>query len=122
MSNPSRPPILRLPLVVLALSLAFCSPGLFAADVASPSPASQQPQQPQALGSFLHTLAAGSQATTEHQIFTPAPENKILSCSYQACPTGQTCWYCHQNWFCIFNYPDPDMVPPGCSSGPGGPQ
>ena len=100
--------------VVLALSLAFLSSGLFAADATSPSPAVRQPQD---LGSFLHTLASGSQATTEQQIFTPTPENKVVSCYYQSCPTGQTCWYCHQNWVCIYNYPDPDRVPPGCTGG-----
>jgi hypothetical protein len=115
MSNPSHPPTLRSALVVLVLSLAFLSSGLFAADATSPSPAGRQPQD---LGSFLDTLASGSTVPTEHQIFTPAPENKIIYCSYQGCPTGQTCWYCHQNWICIFNYPDPTMVPPGCSGGP----
>jgi hypothetical protein len=47
----------------------------------------------------------------------PRPD-KVIYCSYQGCPTGQTCWYCHQQWVCIWNYPDPTQVPPGCSGGP----
>jgi hypothetical protein len=69
------------------------------------------------LTTFLGTLQKQDQGLTGNQALPPAPENRIISCQYQRCPTGQTCWFCHSNWVCIFNYPDPDQVPPGCTGG-----
>jgi hypothetical protein len=99
--------------ILLAL-FALVSPNLFAAEhAAAPSVAAQ----PTDLAAFLDSLKTGDQGSLDGKL-TPAPENKVIYCQYQGCPTGQTCWYCHNNWVCIFNYPDPTQVPPGCSGGP----
>jgi hypothetical protein len=71
--------------------------------------------QPQELADFLGSLA--DQPLPGGENFTPAPENKVIYCGYQSCPTGQRCWYCRSNWVCVWEYPDPDQVPSGCTGG-----
>jgi hypothetical protein len=105
----------KLTLLLLVLSFVVASPRLSAADNAN-GPAVQA-SQPMDLSTFLNSLKTGDQGALG-QSLTPAPENKVIYCSYQACPTGQRCWYCHSNWVCIYEYPDPEQVPPGCSGGP----
>lgn len=103
--------------LLLVLLLAFftmASPSLLVAETATAPSVAAQPTD---LTVFLNSLKTGDQGSL-NQSLAPAPENKIIYCQYQGCPTGQTCWYCHSNWVCIFNYPDPTQVPPGCSGGP----
>jgi hypothetical protein len=90
---------------VLALSF-LISPSLSATENGrSLSPVASQPMD---LATFLGTMSG-----------TPAPPPEdVIYCSYSGCPTGQTCRYCNRNWVCIWNYPDPEQVPPGCSGGP----
>ena len=110
---PTRIRILFTLLLLTALALAPV-PSLFAAEAAkAPAPTAGQSQD---LAAFLNSLA--QTALPGQESFTPAPENKVISCQYSACPTGQRCRYCNRNWVCIFDYPDPDYVPPGCSGGP----
>jgi hypothetical protein len=105
-----------LTVIALALSLFLASPTLFAAEgTASPAVNANHPMD---LTTFLNTLDTKDQGLAGNQSLLPAPENKFVYCSSQGCPTGQTCRYCHSSWVCIYNYPDPDQVPPGCSGGP----
>jgi hypothetical protein len=105
-----------LPVLALALAFFLGSPGLFAAE--EPSGPAVKGAHPMDLTTFLDSLKADNQGLPGNQNLLPTPENKIIYCSYQGCPTGQRCWYCHSNWVCIYNYPDPEQVPPGCSGGP----
>lgn len=93
-------------LVFAMLALPLFAQNLFAAEAG----------QPQDLAAFLGALA--DQPLPGGESFTPAPENKVVYCSYQPCPAGQSCWYCNRNWVCIFVYPDPNQVPAGCTGGP----
>lgn len=100
--------------VMLALPLALLAQAT--ENPTTPAPAAEA----QDLASFLDSLAA--QPSPDGQTFTPAPENRIQYCTYQPCPTGQRCWYCNRNWICLWEYPDPDHVPAGCTAGGGGVQ
>jgi hypothetical protein len=104
--------LLAVPL--LAFSLFAVSPLLAAETANGPAVTASQPTN---LATFLENLKTGDQGSA-NQSLMPAPENKIITCQYSACPTGQTCWYCHNAWVCLWNYPDPTQVPPGCSGGP----
>ena len=107
------------PAMLLALSCGLITPSRGAAQAVAPGPQAKAVHSVD-LTTFLGSLQENDHTLAGNQNLTPAPENKIISCTYFPCPTGQTCWYCHNNWVCIFNYPDPDQVPPGCTGG--GPQ
>src|SRR5215218_6977621 len=96
----------RIPIKLLLLAmLALLAQNLFAAEGwKTPGPAAGQPQD---LAAFLGSLA--DQPLPGGESFTPAPENRVIYCSYQSCPAGQRCWYCNRNWVCIYDYPDPDQ-------------
>lgn len=113
MPNRSLVPIKLLVLALLALPLALLAQNPSGAEEGkAPSVAAGQTQD---IAAFLGSLA--DQPLPGGKDFTPAPENKIIYCSYQPCPTGQSCWYCNRNWVCIFDYPDPDHIPSGCTGG-----
>jgi hypothetical protein len=116
MPNRTRIPVKLLVLAMLALPLplVLLSQNLFAAEERkTPGPVAGQPQD---LTAFLDSLS--EQPSPGGDVFTPAPENKVVYCYYQSCPTGQRCWYCRSNWVCIYEYPDdPDRVPSGCTGG-----
>ena len=114
MPNRTRIPIKLLVLVLVALPLALLAQNLSATEQKVPSPAVQQPQD---LTAFLGSLS--KEPLPDGASFTPAPENRVIYCSYQGCPAGQRCLNCNGNWVCIYIYPnDPDRVPSGCSGGP----
>lgn len=100
-------------LALLALPFALLAQTSSAAEKGTaPSLAAGERQD---LADFLGSLSG--QPLPGEESFTPAPENKVVYCYYQSCPTGQRCWYCNRNWVCIYEYPDPDQVPAGCTGG-----
>src|SRR5690242_17320599 len=103
MPNRTLIPIQLLVLALLVLPLSLLAQNTSAAKERKDlGPAAGQPQD---LADFLDSLAG--QTLPDGESFTPTPENKVVYCYYQSCPTGQRCWYCNRNWVCIYEYPDP---------------
>jgi hypothetical protein len=108
---------IRIPFLLLLTALAF---PLAPASNLSASEAGKAPAlatgQSQDLAAFLNSLAQPALPGQESLI--PAPENKVIYCSFSGCPSGQRCLNCNGNWVCIYTYPDdPDRVPAGCTGG-----
>ena len=107
-----------LPAMALVLSCGLVTSSRAAAEL---SGSQAQPLHAVDLTTFLGSLQQNDQGLAGNPNVAPAPESKAtLSCATHGCPTGQTCWYCHSNWICLYNYSDPNYVPTGCTRG--GPQ
>jgi hypothetical protein len=101
-------------LAVWALSLLFVSPALFAAEkAANTTPNASQTMD---VSTFLNTLSLQDQGLTGNPSLVPAPQDKGYFCG-NGCGTGKACWFCNNNWVCVYSLPDPHQPPPGCSGG-----